>query len=80
MRSSFITKPYLNNITMFNVTLLEYKNIEMMHFFTIKLTATWFRVATLPGNLEFDNLGKKKPGIWEFFLNLEKPRILNKNH
>ena len=22
-----------------------------------------YRVATLPGNLEFDNLGKKKPGI-----------------
>ena len=23
------------------------------------------RVATLPGNLKFDNLGKKKPGNWE---------------
>ena len=49
-----------------------------------------FRVATLPGNLEFDNLGKnnlEKPEIWEILkkpgktLNfeqksLEKPRIL----
>ena len=42
------------------------------------------RVAKKPGNLEFDNLGKKKPGkTWnlrKFENNLEKPGILYKSH
>ena len=42
-----------------------------------------YRVATLLGDVEFDNLGKKKPGkTWIFGnykKNLKKPGILNKN-